>query len=79
MATIAAIEAIVVSASPKTNWTFVAVTDGEGATGWGECSAASSEATTCFHRALHQTWIETANFRSRSMDFLMVRRSGRRH
>jgi len=38
MATIAAIEAIVVNVSPKTNWTFVAVTDSDGATGWGECS-----------------------------------------
>src|SRR6185369_5778427 len=38
MATIAAIETLVVNVSPKTNWTFVAVTDGDGATGWGECS-----------------------------------------
>ena len=38
MATIAAIEPVVVNVSPKTNWTFVAVTDGDGATGWGECS-----------------------------------------
>ena len=38
MATIAAIETVVVNVSPKTNWTFVAVTDGDGATGWGECS-----------------------------------------
>jgi galactonate dehydratase len=38
MATIAAIEAIAVNVSPKTNWTFVAVTDSTHATGWGECS-----------------------------------------
>lgn len=38
MATIGGIETIVVNVSPKTNWTFVAVTDGDGATGWGECS-----------------------------------------
>ena len=38
MTTIAAIEPIVVNVSPKTNWTFVAVTDRDGATGWGECS-----------------------------------------
>jgi galactonate dehydratase len=38
MATIAAIEAIAVNVSPKTNWTFVAVTDSMGSTGWGECS-----------------------------------------
>jgi len=38
MATIAAIEAIGVNVSPKTNWTFVAVTDSRGATGYGECS-----------------------------------------
>ena len=36
--TIAAIEAIVVNVSPRTNWTFIAVTDRDGATGWGECS-----------------------------------------
>jgi galactonate dehydratase len=38
MATIAAIETTVVNVSPKTNWTFVAVADSDGATGWGECS-----------------------------------------
>jgi galactonate dehydratase len=38
MVTIAAIEAIVVNVSPRTNWTFIAVTDRDGATGWGECS-----------------------------------------
>ena len=38
MATIAVIETVVVNVSPKTNWTFVAVTDSDGATGWGECS-----------------------------------------
>jgi galactonate dehydratase len=36
--TIAAIEPVVVNVSPKTNWTFVAVTDDAGETGWGECS-----------------------------------------
>ena len=35
---IAAIEAIVVNVSPKTNWTFIAVTTVSGVTGWGECS-----------------------------------------
>ena len=38
MPTIAALEAVVVNVSPKTNWTFVAVTTSDGATGWGECS-----------------------------------------
>ena len=35
---IAAIEAIVVNVSPKTNWTFIAVTTDAGVIGWGECS-----------------------------------------
>ena len=35
---VAAIEAVVVNVSAKTNWTFIAVTDGDGAVGWGECS-----------------------------------------
>ena len=38
MVTIATIEAIVVNVSPRTNWTFIGVTDCDGATGWGECS-----------------------------------------
>ena len=38
MATIASLEPVVVNVSPKTNWTFVAVTLADGATGWGECS-----------------------------------------
>src|SRR5580704_13258477 len=38
MSRIAAIEAIVVNVSSKTNWTFVSVTTDAGATGWGECS-----------------------------------------
>ena len=38
MATIAALEPVVVNVSPKTNWTFVAVTLSDGAVGWGECS-----------------------------------------
>ena len=38
IATIAGIEAIVVNVSPKTNWTFIAAIDGDGAVGWGECS-----------------------------------------
>jgi len=38
MATIADVEAIGVNVSPKTNWTFVAVTDSTGSTGFGECS-----------------------------------------
>ena len=38
MATIADVEAIGVNVSPKTNWTFVAVTDSAGSTGFGECS-----------------------------------------
>jgi len=38
MATIASVEPVVVNVSPKTNWTFVAVTLSDGATGWGECS-----------------------------------------
>jgi galactonate dehydratase len=32
------LRAIVVNVSPKTNWTFVSLTAGDGATGWGECS-----------------------------------------
>ena len=38
MSRIAAIEAVVVNVSPKTNWTFLAVTTDAGVTGWGECS-----------------------------------------
>ena len=38
MTTIATLEPVVVNVSPKTNWTFVAVTTDDGATGWGECS-----------------------------------------
>jgi galactonate dehydratase len=38
MSSIAAIEAVVVNVSPKTNWTFVAVRTDAGVTGWGECS-----------------------------------------
>jgi galactonate dehydratase len=38
MAAIASLEPVVVNVSPKTNWTFVAVTLADGATGWGECS-----------------------------------------
>lgn len=38
MTAIAALEPVVVNVSPKTNWTFVAVTLADGATGWGECS-----------------------------------------
>ncbi|MEO8305377.1 MAG: mandelate racemase/muconate lactonizing enzyme family protein [Betaproteobacteria bacterium] len=35
---IASIEPIIVNVSPKTNWTFVAVTTAAGDLGWGECS-----------------------------------------
>src|SRR6266581_4531279 len=38
MSKIAAVETLVVNVSPKTNWTFVAVTADDGNTGWGECS-----------------------------------------
>jgi len=38
MSPIAAIEAVVVNVSPKTNWTFIAVSASDGAVGWGECS-----------------------------------------
>ena len=38
LATITGIEAVVVNVSPKTNWTFIAVRDEDGAEGWGECS-----------------------------------------
>jgi galactonate dehydratase len=38
MSSIAALEALVVNVSPKTNWSFVAVTTDAGETGWGECS-----------------------------------------
>jgi len=38
MSRIAAIEALVVNVSPKTNWSFISVTTEAGATGWGECS-----------------------------------------
>lgn len=36
--TIAALELIIVNISPKTNWSFIAVTTEDGVTGWGECS-----------------------------------------
>ncbi|MBA3505516.1 MAG: mandelate racemase/muconate lactonizing enzyme family protein [Betaproteobacteria bacterium] len=65
MPAIAAIEPIVVHVSPKTNWTFVAVTRNDGATGWGECSlngwepllAAATEmlAQRCVGRTLDET------------------------
>jgi len=35
---VASLAPVVVNVSPKTNWTFVALTTGDGATGWGECS-----------------------------------------
>ncbi len=38
MTAIAAVEPVVVNVSPKTNWTFIAVTTATGDTGWGECS-----------------------------------------
>lgn len=38
MPSIAAIEAIVVNVSPKTNWIFVSARTDTGVTGWGECS-----------------------------------------
>jgi L-alanine-DL-glutamate epimerase-like enolase superfamily enzyme len=38
MSKVAAVETLVVNVSPKTNWTFVAVTTDDGETGWGECS-----------------------------------------
>jgi len=38
MTAITALELVVVNVSPKTNWSFVAVTTADGATGWGECS-----------------------------------------
>src|SRR6202163_2485598 len=38
MSRIAAIEALVVNVSPKTNWSFISVTTHAGVTGWGECS-----------------------------------------
>jgi galactonate dehydratase len=38
MSKLAVIEPLVVNVSPKTNWTFVAVTTDVGETGWGECS-----------------------------------------
>ena len=38
MTAIATLEPVVVNVSPKTNWSFVKVTTGDGATGWGECS-----------------------------------------
>lgn len=37
-ATIASLELVIVNVSPKTNWSFIAVTTADGATGWGECS-----------------------------------------
>ena len=38
MSKVAAVETLVVNVSPRTNWTFVAVTTDDGETGWGECS-----------------------------------------
>jgi len=38
MTAITAVESVVVNVSPKTNWTFIAVTTAAGDTGWGECS-----------------------------------------
>lgn len=38
MSRIAVVEALAVNVSPKTNWTFVAVTTDDGQTGWGEAS-----------------------------------------
>ena len=38
MQKIEVVEPLVVNISPKTNWTFVAVTTDDGKTGWGECS-----------------------------------------
>lgn len=38
MIAIAALDPVVVNVSPKTNWSFIAVTASDGATGWGECS-----------------------------------------
>lgn len=38
MRTIVALDAVVVNVSPRTNWTFVAITLDDGAVGWGECS-----------------------------------------
>ena len=38
MSNIAVVEPLVVNVSPKTNWTFVAITTDDGETGWGECS-----------------------------------------
>jgi galactonate dehydratase len=38
MSKIAVVEPLVVNVSPKTNWTFVAVTTDDGHTGWGEAS-----------------------------------------
>jgi galactonate dehydratase len=38
MTAIAALEPVVVNVSPKTNWSFIAVTASDGAIGWGECS-----------------------------------------
>jgi galactonate dehydratase len=38
MSKVASVEPLVVNVSPKTNWTFVAVSTDDGETGWGECS-----------------------------------------
>jgi galactonate dehydratase len=35
---VASLSPVVVNVSPRTNWTFVALTMQDGATGWGECS-----------------------------------------
>ena len=38
MTKIASLEALIVNISPKTNWSFIAITTDDGLTGWGECS-----------------------------------------
>jgi len=38
MTALTAVEPVVVGVSPRTNWTFIAVTTAAGDTGWGECS-----------------------------------------
>ena len=38
MNTLTRIETHVFNVSPKTNWVFIAVTDSDGAVGWGEAS-----------------------------------------
>jgi L-alanine-DL-glutamate epimerase-like enolase superfamily enzyme len=41
MTAIVALQPVVVNISAKTNWSFIAVTTDDGATGWGECSLRS--------------------------------------